>query len=153
MGMNGLIFVVVFVFTAVVFAMGLRYRVRMMEHKENLAALEKGATIPVRQEAPWTPRAYLLQGMIWLFSGLAAMFAIIAIAVTSVHAPSIQEKMNSVSVARANNATPEEIQMLLKDTRAVDPVPIGLAFLGLIPVAVGAAYLIFYRIESKKLLN
>jgi cadmium resistance protein CadD (predicted permease) len=29
----------------------------------------------------------------------------------------------------------------------------GIGFLGLIPIGVGLAYLIFYRVESKKLLS
>ena len=43
--------------------------------------------------------------------------------------------------------------MLLHAQREEVGMPIGVAFLGLIPIGVGLAYLIFYRAESKKLLS
>jgi hypothetical protein len=105
----------------VVFSLNNRFRTRELDHKEKLAAIEKGVDLPARETAPWTPRTYLLHGMIWLFAGLGSMLAIFAIAATSGPSPM--------------------------------RIPIGLGFLGLIPIGVGLAYLIFYRIESRKLLS
>jgi len=130
-----------------------RYNARELEHKETLAALEKGVDLPVRQSAPWTPRTYLLHGMIWLFAGLASIFAIVAIAATSSKPYPMEVKVRAVTEARERGATPQEIQMLLNEPRNEQGIPIGLAFLGLIPVGVGLAYLIFYRVESRKLLS
>jgi hypothetical protein len=153
--MEPLFFAMLFLFVGVIVVISLnnRFRVREIEHKETLAALEKGVDLPVRQSAPWTPRTYLLHGMIWLFAGIALFLAIFGIAVTSSRALTVEEKMHSVSIARANGATPEEIQLLLNDPHGKPPLPVGVALLGLIPVSVGLAYLIFYRVETKKLLS
>jgi hypothetical protein len=129
-----------------------RYHVREMEHKQVLAAIEKGVDPPLPQMAPWTPRAYLLHGMIWLFAGLASFVALSAIAVTSRRPYPAEMTVRAASEAREHGATPEEIQMILKG-REEEGIPIALGFLGLIPVGVGLAYLIFYRVESRKLLS
>jgi hypothetical protein len=154
--MNPAVLVVtVFSFTAVVFGLALnfRFREREMQHKLKLAAIEKGIEPPVPQSAPWTPRTYLLHGMIWLFVGIASLVALSAVAVTSRRPISWEARLASVNDARFRGATPEEIQILLNSPREEDGVPIGLGFLGLIPIGVGLAYLIFYKIESKKLLS
>jgi hypothetical protein len=130
-----------------------RYSAREMQHKETLAALGKGVDLPTRPSAPWTPRTYLLHGMIWLFVGLTSLVALSALAVTSNQPPSVEMKLRAVNNARAAGATPEEIQMLLADPHGAGGLPMGIGFLGLIPIGVGLAYLIFYRVESKKLLS
>ncbi len=149
------LFVTVFSFTAVVFGFGLslRFKMRELDHKERLAALEKGVDLPARQTAPWTPRTYLLHGMIWLFAGLAAMIAMFAIAAASARPYSAEEKVHAVSDARARGATPEEVQIVLNDRGARQGIPMAVGLLGLIPVGVGMAYLIFYRVESRKLVS
>jgi hypothetical protein len=148
-------FIVLFIFVgAIVFVtLNNRFRERELVHKETLAALEKGVDLPVRQSAPWTARTYLLHGMIWLFAGLAAIFAISAVAVTARHPVTMQERLYAVTDARARGATPEELDILLKAPREEERIPIGLGLLGLIPVGIGLAYLIFYRVESRKLLS
>jgi hypothetical protein len=156
MGMNPTVLVVtVFTFTAVVFGLGLtfRFRAREMEHKQKLAAIEKGVEPPVAQSAPWTPRTYLLHGMIWLFVGIAAFLALAAIAITSRKEQPMESRLAAVNDARFRGATPEELQILLHSPRNEEGIPIGLSLLGLIPIGVGLAYLIFYRVESKKLLS
>ena len=130
-----------------------RYNARELEHKETLAALEKGVDLPVRQSAPWTPRTYLLHGMIWLFAGLASFVALSAIAVTSRRVVPVEVTLAAVNDARFRGATPAEVEMLLKAPRGEEGMPMGIGFLGLIPVGVGLAYLIFYRVESRKLLS
>jgi hypothetical protein len=148
-------FVMLFVFVGVIVVLTLnnRFRERELRHKETLAALEKGVDLPVRQSAPWTPRTYLLHGMIWLFAGLATVVAISAVAVTSRKPYPAEFKVRAVAEARERGATPEEIQMLLRENREEEGIPMGLGFLGFIPVAVGIAYLIFYRVETRKLLS
>lgn len=150
-----LFFLVIFFFVGaiVVVTLNNRFRERELAHKETLAALEKGVDLPVRQAAPWTPRTYLLHGMIWLFAGLAAIVSISAVAVTARRPVTVEERVFSVTDARARGATPAEIDFLLKAPREEDRLPIGLALLGLIPVAIGLAYLIFYRVESRKLVS
>jgi hypothetical protein len=105
-----------------------------------------------RGGAPWTPRTYLLHGMIWLFVGIASLVALSAVAVTSRRPISWEARLAAVNDARFRGATPEELQILLNSLREEDGIPIGLGFLGFIPIGVGLAYLIFYKVESKKLL-
>jgi hypothetical protein len=154
MGMDStVIFVTVFAFTAVAFGLALRFRAREMEHKRMLAAIEKGVDPPLPQSAPWTARTYLLHGMIWLFAGIASFVALTAIAVTSHRMLPWEARLAAVNDARQHGATPEELQILLNSPREEEGLPIGLAFLGFIPIGVGLAYLIFYRVESRKLLS
>ena len=80
------------------------------------------------------------------------MVAISAVVATSRTTDSAEVKLRAVTEARERGATPEEIQMILKG-REEEGFPIALGFLGLIPVGVGLAYLIFYRVESGKLLS
>lgn len=150
-----LFFLILFFLVGVIVVITLnnRFRVREIEHKETLAALEKGVDLPARQSAPWTPRTYLLHGMIWLFAGITSFVAIAAISLTSIRPQTVEEKLHTASIIRAGGATPDEIQLLMNDRQSKPQLPVGLAFLGLIPVGVGLAYLIFYRVESKKLLS
>jgi hypothetical protein len=147
-----LLFVGLFCCIAVFCGLATRYHARDLEHKETLAALEKGADLPVRQSAPWTARSYLLHGMIWLFAGLGSLVALTAVAATSRRPYPAEMTVRAATEAREHGATPQEIQMILAG-REEDGLPIGVGALGIIPIAVGVAYLIFYRIESKKLLS
>src|ERR1039458_2969323 len=55
----------------VVVVLYLRHGSLQMLHHERMAALEKGVPVPVaRTLAPWSPRVYLLRGLIWSASGL-----------------------------------------------------------------------------------
>ncbi len=114
MGMSGTILVIlVFACVTVFVGFAYRYHVREMEHKQVLAAIDKGVDPPLPQMAPWTPRTYLLHGMIWLFAGLASFVALSAIAVTSRRQIPIEVTVRAATEAREQGATPEEIQMLL----------------------------------------
>jgi hypothetical protein len=151
--MSATIFVVLlFAFFAVFVALAYRYHVRDLDHQQTMAAIEKGVNPPLPRSAPWTPRTYLLHGMIWLFAGLGAFLALSAVAVTSRHQYPAEMTVRAATEAREHGATPEEVQMILKG-REEEGIPIGLGFLGLIPIGVGLAYLIFYKVESKKLLS
>jgi hypothetical protein len=104
-------------FTA--FCVYLRHRRAVLRHTERMAALEKGVALPdledPSQASPWTPRAYLLRGMLWLFSGAAMALMVMSFSLTFHQ----------------------------------DRPPIGAASIGLIPMGVGLAYLIFYRKERQ----
>jgi hypothetical protein len=151
--MNATTFVVLLLAFFVVFVgLAYRYHMRELDHKEKLVAMEKGIDPPAERTAPWTPRTYLLHGMIWLFAGIASLIALSAVAVTSHRPYPAEMTVRAATEAREHGATPEEVQMILKG-REEDGIPIGLGALGLIPIGVGLAYLIFYRIESKKLLS
>jgi len=153
-GMNASIFVIILVaFFTVFLALAYRYHVREMDHKQTLAAIEKGIDPPLPQSAPWTDRTYLLHGMIWLFAGIACFVALTGIAVTSRRPVSWESRLAAVNDARFRGATPDEVKILLNSPRDEEGLPIALGFLGFIPIGVGLAYLIFYRVESRKLVS
>src|SRR5262249_17891692 len=56
----------------------MRHRSQLMLHRERLAAIEKGTALPSagREPAPWSPRVYLLRGMIWSFTGAALIVSL-----------------------------------------------------------------------------
>jgi hypothetical protein len=142
----------------IIAAMVLRFQQRALIHKERIAAIEKGIDVPPfpsdrsGPSAPWSPQQYLLRGLIWLFAGLAIAFALGAISGTSNHPVTTEERIRMANNARSNGATEEEIKRLWADTSSrPSGLPAGAAALGSIPAAVGAAYLIFYAVERKKL--
>lgn len=139
--------------TCIVLSLNYRFRQREFDHKEKLAAIEKGVDLPAHETAPWTPRTYLLHGMIWLFAGIASFVALTGIAASSRHPVPLEARIAAVNDARFRGATPAELDMLLHAPNQEEGAPIGIGFLGLIPIGVGLAYLIFYRVESKKLLS
>ena len=82
---------IVFAATAVILAaLFLRNRSQRMLHEERMAALEKGAAIPLGYS--WSPRVYLLRGLIWSFSGAALLLCLVALAATS-HRPATAEAL------------------------------------------------------------
>jgi len=152
-----LILLIAGVTTILLWSLNMRYRRRELEHKERLAALERGVPLPPldapRQAAPWTPRLYLLRGMIWLFCGISLMAAISAIALTVKTEPSMEQKVWRATYLRSGGATEDEIKLFLNEPTDRNRPPIGLALLGLIPAGVGLAYLVFYGVERKNLLS
>src|SRR6266576_3886983 len=72
-----LVTVIVSAVVILIWSLTLRYKRRELQHKERLAAIEKGAPAPpqtnIQHRTPWTPRTYLLRGMMWLFGGIGMM--------------------------------------------------------------------------------
>jgi uncharacterized membrane protein len=132
----------------------LRYRRRELQHKERLAALEKGVPLPELHEerrAPWSPQLYLLRGMIWLFSGIAIMLCLgaVAHATQEGRVANLEERLDRAKQLRALGASEEQIKESEREVPSRDGMPYGLALLGLIPSGVGVAYLMFYRAQGK----
>src|SRR5579863_5636862 len=81
---------------AVVFySLSMRYRKRELQHKERLAALEKGMPLPELspEGRVWSPRVYLLRGMMWLFGGIAIVVFLGAISAATQQAPRLEERL------------------------------------------------------------
>lgn len=136
-----------------IWALNLRYRRRELQHQERMAAMEKGVSVPTSadfSDMVSTPRAYLLRGMIWLFTGVALVICILGVSVTTRAPVSLGDRIYQAKYLKEIGATAEQIQVALNDTTAVYGVPPGLALLGVIPAAVGIAYLIFYRSEVNR---
>ncbi len=140
-------------------ALFLRYKRQEMRHKERMTAIEKGAELPAepaeRPPVPWSPRVYLLRGLIWLFTGAGLSAFLLGLSLTIVsHPQGIEDRLWRAQNLRHNGATEEEIKQYLnqgqnqKEPR--NDFPAGVSLIGLIPMGVGLAYLIYYRGESHR---
>ncbi len=142
-------FVFLFALAIIVVALYFRYRKLQLFHQERMTALEKGLPVPngYTPAPPWSPRVYLLRGLVWSLVGIAFIVSLLAIA-RSTQRPESTES----ALWRAKNlsqsmgiSVAEARQVVAKDQNSrQEGVPWGMALLGLIPVGVGVAYLIFY---------
>jgi len=133
----------------------LRYRRRELQHKERLAAMEKGAPLPAltdfEQRAPWTPRMYLLRGLMWLFGGIGLTLFLLAVS-SATHRPrSASDRAFAAQRMKDFGGSEEQIRQVQNDTGPQEGMPPGLSVLGLMPIGVGLAYLIVYRVEVKNM--
>ena len=132
----------------------LRHRRAVLRHQERLQVIERGGVLPPlyeeRPKAPWTPRAYLLRGMLWLYTGIAITIMLGAISVSASRPPSMSSKVWQVKNLRDNGATEQQIQQYMREAdNDREGMPLGAATIGLIPIGVGIAYLMFYRKEQQ----
>ena len=138
----------------IICALAFRHRRRELQHKERLAAIEKGAPLPaltdIEQRAPWTPRVYVLRGMMWLFSGIGLTLFLAGISATTFHVKSVEERVRAAEELKRFGATDEQVREVQNDTTAHNDLAPGLALIGLVPIGVGLAYLLSYRVENKK---
>lgn len=137
------------------YGLSLRYRRRELQHKERLAALEKGAQLPdlMEEHSASSPRTYLLRGMVWLFAGVGLAAFLWAITVDSRRPATVEERLSRALNLRAMGANEAQIQTMMNDTTPLREAPQGLPLLGLVPIGVGLAYLIFYRAEVNNPLS
>src|SRR5687768_15061733 len=92
----------------------LRFRRREIQHREWMAALEKGVPLPdlSRLENGMNgSRAYLLRGMIWLACGLTLTVFLVGVWMTSGSRPSVDEQIRQ---ARELGYTQEEIREMAR---------------------------------------
>ena len=137
----------------------LRYKNVELRHKERMAALEKGAALPVVVEPapPAATRVYLLRGLIWLFTGIGLTVCVFFIA--SMAKTAGQDRWRAVEMKywrlqrlREQGIPEEYLKQLMNEQpqeRKEDPRVAALA--GLIPIGVGLAYLVFYSSEEKRM--
>src|SRR6476660_3761573 len=75
----------------IVNALSLRHKRHEMRHQERMTALEKGAELPAeppeKPPVPWSPRVYLLRGLIWLFTGAGLSAFLLGLSLTIVSHP------------------------------------------------------------------
>jgi hypothetical protein len=131
----------------------LRFRKQQMYHQERMAALDKGLPVPkAHTPAPWSPRVYLLRGLMWSFAGIALSVFLLGIALTPQRPQSPENILwRAKNLAQNVGVTTEEAKQIIEkdpNTRQ-DRMPLGLPLLGLIPIGVGLAYLIFYYTGDK----
>jgi hypothetical protein len=147
-----LVMVIVSATAILLWSLTLRYRRRELQHKERLAALEKGAPLPalteVERRAPWTPRSYLLHGMMWLFSGIGLTLFLLGLAANSYGPKTTEQRASEAQRLKDLGASEAMVFQVLNDQAPHGLMP-GFSLIGLIPIGVGLAYLIAYRAEKK----
>ena len=131
-----------------------RFRRQQLLHKERMTALEKGIAIPEQYTPePWSTRVYLLRGMMWSFAGLAFCISFWGITLTTQKPQSAESALWRAHnlVQYAGISMEEAKQIIGKDRNAnQEGIPKEMALLGLIPIGVGLAYLIFYYTGDKE---
>ena len=134
----------------------LRHRKQQMQHQERLAALEKGAPIPLGTDpAPWSPRVFLLRGLIWSFSGAAVIICLVGIALSTQRT---NQMTGETLIWRARNLSQsssipfDEAKKVIEKDQSVEVrgMPASVALLGALPLAVGLAYLVFYYSDDSR---
>jgi hypothetical protein len=143
----------------IVLSLNYRYRRHELKHRERMTAIEKGVALPIeppdQPPAPWSPRVYLLRGLIWLFTGIALSIFLLGVSLSITSRPeTYEDRLWRAQHLRNSGATPDEIKDFL--SRKQEPVdyrrfPEGFALIGLIPAGVGLAYLIYYHGEQKRI--
>jgi hypothetical protein len=140
----------------IIWSLVLRYKKQQFRHQERMAAIEKGAELPAEPAemppARWSPRIYLLRGLIWLFTGVGLSAFILGIALSvGNRQETYEDRLWRANNLRRQGATEEEVKQFLnsKDAERKD-FPEGFALIGLIPMGVGLAYIIYYRGEDKR---
>jgi hypothetical protein len=133
-----------------VYGLYLRFRRRELQHKERMAAIEKGVALPDLTDVEAGPRIYLLRGMIWLLSGIALSVCLLVVSATTRFPKSAEERFREANTIQRWGGTAEQIQAAQNDTSPFERLPYAVSLIGLVPVAVGAAYLIFYRVETAR---
>jgi Domain of unknown function (DUF6249) len=137
----------------IIWSLGLRYKQKQLRHQERMAAIEKGADLPAEMApAPWSPRIYLLRGLVWLFTGIALSVFLFGISLSvGAHQETIEDRLFHAQNLRHEGATEDEIKQLINSKEPVrKDFPEGFALIGLIPIGVGLAYIIYYRGEDKR---
>jgi hypothetical protein len=141
----------------IIWSLNVRYRRQELRHKERMAALEKGAELPAepaeRPPVPWSPRVYLLRGLIWLFTGIGLATFLLGLSLSIGRRPeTLEDRLWRAQSLRSHGATEEEIKQYLSESKdsVRREMPEGVALIGLIPMGVGLAYLIYYRGEQDR---
>jgi hypothetical protein len=138
----------VVVLMAISMFMAYRFKQRELIHRERMAALERGVPLPAIEytKPAWRPTAYLLRGMMWLFSGVALLLFFLGVSRESARPlPPVEQAQMSIQLKGAGMSD-SQIQNIVNQQRP--GIPPGFAFIALIPVGVGLAYLLTYRKEQ-----
>jgi hypothetical protein len=151
---GGVIFALLVVMTIIVLALYFRYRKHLMFHQERLTAMEKGVPVPdAYTPGPWSPRVYLLRGLQWALSGIALTVFLLGIALSTQRPASIESTVfRAKRLAESAGISIDEAKTMIeqnKDSR-LEGMPSSVALLGLIPVSIGVAYLIFYYTRDRR---
>lgn len=138
----------------------LRFFVERMRHGARLAAIEKGLPVDAAQGngAALHHRRYLLSGLIWTTVGisLGVVVFVFAMVAGSDRGPQHELEMTLMRERHLKEigATEEQLQDLrgkLRDEKRNQVGPGMIAVVGLVPFAVGVAYLVFFAMEERRI--
>ncbi len=132
----------------------LRNRKQQLLHVERMAALEKGVALPaIEPQGPWSPRVYLLRGLIWSFCGVALFVCLLGLAAASRRPESASSMAwQAKTLTDSLGISREEAKQLVEKDQSshVSGMQPTVALLGLMPLAVGLAYLVFYYTDESR---
>ena len=150
-----LVTVIVSAVVILIWSLTLRYKRRELQHKERLAAIEKGAPAPpqtnIQHRTLWTPRTYLLRGMMWLFGGIGMMLFLLGVSATSLRSRTPSERAWDAQQLKTFGASDELVRQAQNDSSPRPGLAPGFCLIGLIPIGVGLAYLVTYRAEGNNI--
>jgi len=130
----------------------LRHREALSRHQERLAAIEKGIPVPLTETRPSKlPRIYLLRGLQWMFVGLSISLVLLSMSAANRRPLSLESKVRTAQLLKAEGASEEQVGQYMKSARdETEGMPYAAASVGLVPMSVGLAYLVFYRRETER---
>ncbi|MBS1874815.1 MAG: hypothetical protein JSU00_16480 [Acidobacteria bacterium] len=141
-----LITVLIVACMVLVMSLAARYKHRELQHQERMTALDKGIPLPPTAAPPCMSRTYMLRGLMWLFTGVGLMVFLLGMTLTTRDEVSASDRVWRANNAKQRGATEEQVREIMND-RYTGGVTPALALIALIPMGVGAAYLIAYRVE------
>ena len=121
-------------------------------HQERLAAIEKGIPVPIAETRPTkSPRIYLLRGLQWFFVGLAISLMLLSISASNRQPMPLSSRLAMAQMLKTQGASEAQINEYMKSAAdEMDGMPYAAASIGLVPMSVGLAYLVFFRKESER---
>jgi hypothetical protein len=125
----------------------LRNRKQHLLHLERMAAIEKGVALPAAQpERPWSTRVYFLRGLIWSFSGAALFLCLLGLSTVRRPPTASNRALEASRISQMTGISMHEAAQIVEKDAGQDPnqPPVSLPLLGLLPLSVGLAYLVFY---------
>jgi hypothetical protein len=147
-------FAAMFILFAIGFAvfptLVLRYRRLELRHQERMVAFEKGIPVPAETiGAPPTIETYQLRGLVWLAAGIALTLALFII-VPQVSGESPATRLYRMQDMKRAGFSYDEIRESMGQYDRESRHNGALAALGLVPAAVGVAYLFFYYEQKRR---
>lgn len=85
----------------------------------------------------------------WLFSGIGLTAFLMAVSLTDERPKSMEQRVWQAQRVKDMGATDEQVRQVQNDTTPARGMAFGFSLIGLVPIGVGLAYLIFYQLEGK----